>query len=204
MSKQMTRNSIKIFMKEIYSKQPKQNYPTNKTDVHHIDDTWSSDVLNLKDYETNRGYRYFLVIIDNFSKYGRTVPPKKNAETIKDSFETNIIKAKRKRNLTESDRGRVLSNNNFQIFLKERNIKHYSRNSSYDAVFAERFNRTIRNLPKRRFFEKGYSNWIDVLPILKKQYNNLVQSSIKLTPIQASLKRNEGYVYKNLLDKRKK
>ena len=28
--------------------------------------------------------------------------------------------------------------------------------------------------------------------------------STKLTPIQASLKRNEGYVYKNLLDKRKK
>ena len=26
----------------------------------------------------------------------------------------------------------------------------------------------------------------------------------KLTPIQASLKKNEGYVYKNLLDKRKK
>ena len=26
----------------------------------------------------------------------------------------------------------------------------------------------------------------------------------KLTPIQASLKKNEGYVYKNILDKRKK
>ena len=37
-----------------------------------------------------------------------------------------------------------------------------------------------------------------------KQYNNKVHSSTKLTPIQASLKKNEGYVYKNLLDKRKK
>ena len=36
-----------------------------------------------------------------------------------------------------------------------------------------------------------------------KQYNNKVHSSTKLTPIQASLKKNEGFVYKNLIDKRK-
>ena len=34
--------------------------------------------------------------------------------------------------------------------------------------------------------------------------NNRVHSSTKLTPIQASLKKNEGYVYNNLLDKRKR
>ena len=36
-----------------------------------------------------------------------------------------------------------------------------------------------------------------------KQKNNRLHSSTKLTPIQASLKKNEGFVYKNLLDKRK-
>ena len=45
---------------------------------------------------------------------------------------------------------------------------------------------------------------IDILPIITKQYNNRIHSSTKLTPIQASLKKNEGYVYKNLLDKRNK
>ena len=45
---------------------------------------------------------------------------------------------------------------------------------------------------------------IDVLPKITKQYNNRIHSSTKLTPIQASLKKNEGYVYINLLDKRKK
>ena len=34
--------------------------------------------------------------------------------------------------------------------------------------------------------------------------NNRVYTSTKLTPIQASLKKNEGFAYKNLLDKRKK
>ena len=39
---------------------------------------------------------------------------------------------------------------------------------------------------------------------ITKQYNNRVHTCTKLTPIQASLKKNEGYVYKKLLDKRKK
>ena len=38
---------------------------------------------------------------------------------------------------------------------------------------------------------------------MTKQYNIRIHSSTKLTPIQASLKKNEIYVYKNLLDKRK-
>ena len=79
----MTQKTIKIFINEIYSKPAKKNYVTNKTDVHHIDDIWSLDILELKDYgpENNRGHRYLLVIIDIFPKFGWTVPLKnKNAQ----------------------------------------------------------------------------------------------------------------------------
>ena len=203
----MTQKNIKIFINEIYSKPPKKNYATNKTDVYHIDDIWSLDILDLKDYgpENNRGYRYVLVIIDNFSKYGFTIPLKnKNAQTIKESFENILISSKRKPNLIETDRGKEYYNNIFQDFLNKNNIKLYSRNTELGAVFAERFNRTIRDLLKRPVFEQGDGNWIDILPTITKQYNNRIHSSTKLTPIQASLKKNEGYVYKNLLDKRKK
>ena len=94
----MTQKNIKIFINEIYSKPPKRNYATNKTDVYFIDDIWSLDILDLKDYgpKNNRGYRYVLVIIDNFSKYGWTKPLKnKNAQTIKDSFENILFKFKK-------------------------------------------------------------------------------------------------------------
>ena len=49
--------NIKIFINEIYSKPPKRNYSTNKTDVCHIDDVCSLDILDLKDHgpENNRG-----------------------------------------------------------------------------------------------------------------------------------------------------
>ena len=46
----MTQKTIKIFMDESYSKPPKKKYPTHKTDVHHIDDIWSLDILDQKDY----------------------------------------------------------------------------------------------------------------------------------------------------------
>ena len=203
----MTQKNIKIFINEIYSKAPKKYYATNKTDVYHIDDIWSLDILDLNDYgpKNNRGYRYVLVVIDNFSKFGWTVPLKnKNAQTIKDSFENILISSKRKPNLIETDRGKEFYNNIFQDFLNKNNIKLYSRNSSYGAVFAERFNRTIRDLLKKIVFEQGDAKWIDLLPTITKQYNNRIHSSIKLTPKQASLKKNEGYIYKNLLDKRKK
>ena len=203
----MTQKNIKIFINEIYSKPPKRNYNTNKTDVFHIDDIWSLDILDLKDYgpKNNRGYRYALVTIDNFSKFGWTIPLKnKNAQTIKDSFETILLNSKRSPNLIETDRGKEFYNNIFQHFLNKNNIRLYSRNSSYGAVFAERFNRTIRDLLKKIVFEQGDGNWIDVLPTITKQYNNRVHSSSKISPKDASLKKNEGLVYKNLLDKRKK
>ena len=120
----MTRKNIKIFINEIYSKPPKKYYPTNKTDVYHIDDIWSLDILDLKDYgpKNNKNYRFVLVTIDNFSKFGWTVPLKnKIAQTIKDSFEIILISSERKPNLIQSDRGKEFYNNIFQDFLKKQN-----------------------------------------------------------------------------------
>ena len=190
----MTQKNIKIIINEIYSKPPNKNYTTYKTDVYHIDDIWSLGILDLNDYgpKNNRGHRYVLVIIDSFSNFGWTVILKnKNAQTIKDSFEIILLDSKRKPNLIKSDRGREFYNNIFQDFLSKNNINTYSRNSSYGAVFAERFNRTIRDLLKRPVFQKGDGNWVDVLPTTTKQYNNRKLSSTKFTPIQASLKKTK-------------
>ena len=157
----MTQKSIKIFINEISSKGPKKNYASNKTDSYHIVDIWSLDILDLKDHgpENNRGYIYVLVIIDNFSKFGWTIPLKtKNAQTIKISFETILISSKRKPNFSESDRGNEVYNYIFQDFLKENKIKIYSRNSSYGAVFLERNNRAIRDLLKKIVFEQALQN----------------------------------------------
>ena len=75
----MTQESIQVFKNEVYSKPPKKNYNTNKTDVHHFDDIWNLDILDLKGFasEIVRGYRFVLVIVHNFSKFVWTTPLKK-------------------------------------------------------------------------------------------------------------------------------
>ena len=91
-----------------------------------------------------------------------------------------------------------------KLFLNSNNIKHYSRNKYLAAVFAERFDGTIGDLLKGPILEQSNASWIDVLPVITKQSVNRCHSSIKLTPIQGSLKKDEGFVYKHLSDIRDK
>ena len=106
--------------------------------------------------------------------------------------------------MIEADRGKEFFSIIFQKILNNNNIKHFSRIITFGAVFAERFNRTVRDHLKGPAFEKGEYNWVDILPTITKQNNNRVITSTKTTAIQVSLRKNEGHVYHNLLDKRKK
>ena len=168
----MTHKNLKTSINEVYSKPPKKDYATNKTDVYHIDDIWSLDILNLNDYgfEDIRGYRYVLVVFDNFSKFGWTVPLKNtNAQTIKDCFKSILISSKREPNWIKTDDGSEFVNKLVTFLLNSENINRYSKYTSLGAVFAERFNRTVRDLFKRPVFERRDPNWVDALPTIMKQ-----------------------------------
>ena len=193
---------MKIFIDEIYSTPPKKNYPTNKTIIKSIDDTWSSDLLDMNDYgiKNNKGYRYILVVVDNFSKFRWTIPLKnKYAQSITDAFSQNMKTSRRKPDLLETDDGKEYVNRIFSEFLNNHNIKRYSRNT---AVFTERFNKTLRNLLKKPVFSAGNADWLSELPSVIKQYNNTNYHSIKMTPNQASKKSNGRKVYTTLQDRR--
>ena len=201
----INKDLIKIFVDEIYSRPPNKNYETNKTIIKSIDDTWSSDLLDMNDYnpKNNRGYRYILVVVDNFSKFGWTIPLKnKYAQSITDAFSQIIKTSKRQPNLLETDDGKEYVNENFNEFLNINKIKRYSRYTDKGAVFAERFNRTIRNLLKKPVFKKGKADWLCELQSVIKIYNNTIHHSIKMTPVQASKKSNERKVFSNLQDRR--
>ena len=112
------KDNIKTFIDEMYSPPPMKNYPTNKIVYNHIDERWSTDLLDMSDYgiSKNKGYRYILVI-DNFSKYTWCIPLKNEyGQTIRDEFSNIISAIKRKPNKIESDRGREVYNNNSHFF----------------------------------------------------------------------------------------
>ena len=147
-----------------------------------IDDTWSSDLLDMNDYgrKNNRGYRYMLVVIDHLNKFAWTIPLKnKYGQSITDAFSQTIKTSKRKPNLLETYDGKEYVNKIFDEFLNNNIIKRYSRYTDKGAVFAERFNRTERNLLKKPVFEKGRADWLSELPSVTKQYNNTIHQSIK-------------------------
>ena len=68
----MSQKTIKIFIEELFPKPPRKIYATNKTEVYQIDDIWSLNILDLKDYgpENRKVYRYILLVIDDLSKCG--------------------------------------------------------------------------------------------------------------------------------------
>ena len=81
----MKRNLKKIFINEINFKPPKKNYETNRTIIKSIDNSVSSDLLDMNDYgpKNNRCHKYLLVVIDKLSKIGWTLPLKnKYAQSI--------------------------------------------------------------------------------------------------------------------------
>ena len=85
-------------------------------------------MLDLKDYGpgNNRDYGYNLLVIDNFSEIGWTVPLKnKNAQTVTNFFENILIIPKRKPNLIviKTEDGSKFVNNLFTNLLNEINIK---------------------------------------------------------------------------------
>ena len=195
----------KIIIHEIYSTPPKKNYPTNKIVYNHIDEIWSIDLADMIDYKisNNKGFRYIFIVIDDFSKYLWAIPLKnKYSQTITNEFSNILTKSKRKPLKIASDRRTEFYNSIFQNFIKNKNIKHYSRFTDKGPSIAERVIRTIRNLLKKPLFLAGEASWINGLPSVIKQYNNTIHYSTKMTPIQASKKSNEKEAYSNLQDDR--
>ena len=74
----------------------------------------------------------------------------------------------------------------------------YSTENEEKSAVVERWNRTIKSKMWKQFTVQGNTQYLDMLPKLVKKYNNTKHSSIKMTPIEASNKRNEGTVYFNL------
>ena len=66
----------------------------------------------------------------------------------------------------------------------------YSTENEEKSSVVERWNRTIKT--------KMWKQYLDILPDILKQYNDTKHSSIKMTPTEASKKKNEGAVYFNL------
>ena len=154
--------------------------------------------------EENEGINFLLLVIDTFNKYGWIIPLKnKKGETMVNAFKT-IFKEGRKPKKLWTDKGTEFYNKNMNDLRKLYDIELYSTENEEKSSIAERWIRTMKEKMFKYFTDYNTNKYIDVLPDLVTNYNNTVHSSTKLTPRDASMKKNKLTVWRNLYPDRYK
>ena len=144
----------------------------------------------------NQGFRYLLLVIDIFSKYGWMIPLKnKEGKTVASALKT--IFKERKPEMMWVDKGKEFYNKDVKGL-----IELYSTENEEKSSVVERWIRTMKEKMWKYFTDNNTNVYIDILPDLVKDYNNTKHSSIKMTPVEASEKENELTVWRNLYPNR--
>ena len=171
----------------------KRKFKKRQVLVSGIDKIWAADLADMTALnKDNEGINFLLLVIDIFSKYGWIVPLKnKKGETVANALKT-IFKERKPEKLW-TDKGREFYNKDVKDL-----VELYSTKNEEKSSIVERWIRTIKVKMWKYFTDNNTYNYMDVLPELVEDYNNTVHSSIKMTPIDASKKKNELTVWRNL------
>ena len=158
-----------------------------------IDEIWAADLVDMQAFsKLNRGVKYLLAVIDIFSKYGWLIPLKdKTGKSVAKALES--IFKERKPDKMWVDKGKEFYNKQVQNL-----IELYSTENEEKSSVVERWNRTMKEKMWKYFSANSTRVYIDVLQKLVDQYNNTRHSSIKMTPVEASKKKNETKVWRHL------
>jgi len=148
--------------------------------------------------KVNKGFRYMLNVIDVFSKYAWSIPLKdKTGQTTLDGFKLIVKDSGRIPKYIWVDEGKEFYNKLMTEWMKENNIVRYSTHGEHKSAVVERFNRTLKEIMWKKFTAENTRNWINMLDQLMNHYNNKYHNTIKMTPTEASKKKNEDEVLNN-------
>jgi len=146
----------------------------------------------------NKGYRYMLNVVDVFSKYAWSIPLQdKTGNTVLEAFKEIVKISDRKPAHIWVDQGKEFYNKNIDQWIKENDIIRYSTYGEHKSAVVERFNRTLKTNMWKRFTAENTRNWIDMIDKLMSNYNNKFHFTIKMTPSEASKKKNKAQVLNN-------
>ena len=179
----------------------KRKFIKRRVLVSGIDKIWAADLADMQALsKENEGYKFLLLVIDTFSKYGWIVPLKnKKGETIVKALKEIFKESGRRPDKLWTDKGREFFNKDVRdlVYL-------YATENEEKSSIAERWIRTMKEKMFKYFTDNNTYNYIDALPELVEDYNNTVHSSTKLTPTDASKEENELTVWRNLYPDRYK
>jgi len=186
-----------------------RNFPRRSVIVHHVDDIWSADLVEMPPDRVERDvsgngvtssatYKYILTVIDLFSRYAWGVALKnKQSQTVIDAFKSIRDSSHRSPAKLWCDMGSEFINKQFKTFLSSIDCELYHTFNEGKAVVIERFNRTLKEKMWLRFTVEANKKWFHMLSDLLAEYNNSFHRSIKATPVFASRKENEAQIREN-------
>lgn len=167
---------MKQYAKELHAP-VKRKFKRESVTTYAKDEVWGADLVDMASRKDGE-FRYIFTVIDLFSRYAWAIPLKnKKADSIVEAFKQ--IKGKRPQYLWV-DQGSEFYNKKVKEYLK--NTKIYSTYSGLKSVYAERFNRTLKNKMFEVFTELQNEEWTKFLDMLVKDYNDDVHSSTGKTP----------------------
>ena len=110
------------------------------------DNIWGADLADMQLLSKFiKEIRFWLCVIDIFSKYAWFVPLKnKKGITITNSFQIILDEPKRKLNKMWVDKGSEFYNRSMKSRLEKNYVEMYSTNNEGKSVVAERFIRTLK------------------------------------------------------------
>ena len=180
-------------LSEELHKPVRRKFNKRRVIVNGIDKIWAADLADMKAFsKENDGFTFILLVIDIFSKYGWMMPLKnKEGKTVATALK-KIFK-ERKPEKMWVDKGKEFYNKD----VKEL-VTLYSTENEEKSSIVERWIRTMKEKMWKYFTDNNSYRYLDILPDLVKEYNNTKHSSIKITPVEASKKKNELTVWRNL------
>ena len=172
-----------------------RKFRKRKVVVYGIDEIWGADLVDMQAFaKYNDANKFLLCVIDIFSKYGWIIKLKdKTGKSVAAAFE-QIFKSGRKPLKLWVDKGKEFYN----MSVKALGVELYSTENEEKSCVIERYNRTMKEKMFKYFTANNTRRYVDVLDSMVKLYNNTRHSSIKMTPIEASKKKNEAAV-RNIL-----
>ena len=121
----------------------------------------------------------------------------KKTETVSKAFE-DIFKSKRKPRMLWTDKGSEFITKHFKEILKKEGIRLYHTDNEEKSSVVERWNKTMKNRMWKMFTVNNNTVYWDKIDKLVNDYNNARHSSVKMSPVEASKKKNENKVWTNL------
>ena len=158
-----------------FHKQVRHRFPKRRVMVKGIDDTWAIDLVDMAKYAAyNLRFKFLLVVIDIFSKYGWLIPlNNKSGKSVTMAFAT-ILK-QRKPEKVWGDKGKEFYNKDFKSLLKEYGIELYSTENEEKSSVVERWIRTMKERMFNTFLQIVLTN---ISIFYHRWYRNITSQSI--------------------------